>query len=98
MIERFAHRADTDQLALALARAGVGARAFFFLAGARAFQASVWFDIRLRHDAAREPHLRRFAHAEVRLRDAAHFARKTDFAEHRRGGRNHAVADAGGDR
>src|SRR5882724_3226655 len=107
VVERFAHGTNADQLAPVFARAVVGARAFLFsaearvflsLTGARAFQASVWLNIGFRHDAAREPHLHRLAHAEVRLRDAAHFAGETDLAEHRRGRRNHAVADARGDR
>src|SRR5207247_172621 len=48
--------------------------------------------IRLGHDAAAEPHLRRLAHAKRRLRDAADFAGETDLAEHGGRRRNHAIA------
>src|SRR4051812_27705128 len=57
-------------------------------------------DIGFGHDAALESHLRRFADAQRRLRDAADFAGQADLAEHRGGLRNDAVSDArrdGGD-
>ena len=41
-------------------------------------------DVGLGHDAAAESHLRRFADAKRRLRDAADLAGQPDLAEHRR--------------
>src|SRR5205823_3079518 len=48
----------------------------------------------LGHDAALESHLGGFAHAKRRLRDAAHLARQTHFAEHGGPRRNRTIADA----
>ena len=55
-------------------------------------------DVGLGHDAAAETHLRGFADAQRRLRDAANLARQADLAEHRGRRRNHAIAHARRDR
>src|SRR5207245_8797060 len=55
-------------------------------------------DVRLGHDAAAEPHLRRLADAQRRLGDPANFAGEPHLAEHRSRPRDHAIAHAGSDR
>src|SRR5712692_2315666 len=56
--------------------------------------AVVRIDVRFGHDAPPESHLRRLADAQRRLRDAADLPGETDFAEHRGGRWNDAIADA----
>src|SRR3954466_10098258 len=51
-------------------------------------------DVALGHEDAREAHLRRFAHAQRRLRGAADLARQADFAKDRSTRANRAIAQA----
>ena len=61
-------------------------------------QASILINVRLWQDASGKSHLRRFANSKRRLRDSAHLAGQSDFAEHRRGRRNDPVPHARRDR
>ncbi len=80
LVQRFADRANADELAVA---GGLAIRRI---------------DVGLGHDAAAEAHLRGFAHAQGRLRDAANLPRQAHLAEHRRCRRNDAIAHRRRDR